>query len=211
MNQKPHPWEVIFRNRRWPHEEPFPAFEEVVQGFKVNGCERILDLGCGTGRHIYHLASAGFYTVGLDISPTGLKLTQARLVGDRLGANLTLADFRAPLPFEEGSFDGVFSTQVVHHALKTQVQLAVDEIFRVLVPGGMAFVTVSGKLDEGVEFEEVEKGTYIPLSGDEAGLQHHIFTPETAAETFQAFEIEEISIRADGHVIVVWGRKTVNG
>jgi SAM-dependent methyltransferase len=102
----------------------------------------------------------------------------------------------------------VFSTQVIHHAFKKQVQLVVKDIYRVLAPGGIAFVTVSGKLDEGVDFEEVEAGTYVPLSGDEAGLPHHIFSPETAAETFQAFKVEEVSVRAEGHVIAVWGRKS---
>jgi len=77
----------------------------------------------------------------------------------------------------------------------------------VLVPGGVAFVTVSGRKDPGVEAEEIEPGTFVHRTGPEAGLAHHIFRAEELRAEFQAFDVWEVSIRAEGAVLAVLARK----
>lgn len=208
MDQKPHPWEAIYRRDGRVFPEPFPRFAEVVQVFRAHSCRVILDLGCGNGRHVLHLAKHGFEVIGVDISPTALSLTDAWLREAGRRAALALADTRRPLPFHDGSLDAVLSTQVIHHALTEGVRVAIGEIWRVLVPGGLAFVTVSGRRDEGVEFEEVEPGTLVPLSGPEAGLPHHIFSVSELEAEFSHFEILDVSIRAEGAVLAMLARKT---
>jgi len=202
-----HPWENIFKNDGWPFYEPFPRFGEIIQIFRDNGCCHILDLGCGNGRHIVHLEKEGFRTVGVDISPTGLQLTQQRLVSEKLKTELVLADIRFPLPFRNNSFDGLLSTQVIHHARVAQVRLAIHEIWRIISSDGLTFVTVSGKMDEDEEYEEIEPNTFVPLSGDEKGLPHHIFNVNEVREAFRAFILEDVSVRAEGHVIAILARK----
>lgn len=207
MDQNPHPWEAIYRQDGRVFPEPFPRFAEVIQIFRSYGCKLILDLGCGSGRHAVHLAKAGFEVIGVDISPTALSLTSAWLCEEGHRAGLALADTRQPLPFREGSLDAVFSTQVIHHALLEGVRVAIAEIWRILAPGGLAFVTVSGRRDDGVEFEEIEPGTFVPLSGPEAGLPHHIFSVNEVGTEFSRFENLDVSIRADGAVLAVLVRK----
>ena len=165
MNAIPHPWEEIYKREGRVFPEPFPRFGEVVETFRVYGCSVILDLGCGSGRHVVHLARQGFQSLGLDISPTALCLAQAWMREEGHEAFFTLADTRQPLPFRDGSIEGVLSTQVIHHARITAVRMAIREIWRVLVPGGLAFVTVSGRKDAGLEFEEIEPGTFVPAVG----------------------------------------------
>jgi len=202
-----HPWEGIYQNDGWPYEEPFPGFGEVVQILQNHGCRNLLDLGCGNGRHTLHLERAGFRTVGVDISPTGLRFAHRKIVSDGFEAKFVLSDMRFPLPFRDGCFEGIFSTQVIHHAHIAHVRLAIQEIWRVTSPGGMAFVSVSGKMDEDEAFEEIEPNTYVPLSGPEKGLPHHIFTVDEVHDEFGAFLIDDVSIRADGHVITILARK----
>lgn len=207
MEEKPHPWEVIYRRDGRVFPEPFPRFAEVVQIFRSHGCRVILDLGCGNGRHVVHLAKYGFEAIGVDISPTALTLTSAWLREEGHRAGLALADTRQPLPFRAGSLDAVLSTQVIHHALMGGVRVAIAEIWRILSPGGLAFVTVSGRRDAGIEFEEVEPRTFVPLSGPEAGLPHHIFSVNELEAEFSRFGILDVSIRAEGAVLAVLARK----
>jgi SAM-dependent methyltransferase len=207
MDHKPHSWEAIYRRGGRVFTEPFPRFAEVVEILGSHRCRLILDLGCGNGRHVVHLAKYGFEVIGVDISPKALSLTSAWLREEGYHAGLALADTRQPLPFREGSLDAVLSTQVIHHALVEGVRVAIGEIWRILAPGGLAFVTVSGRRDGGVEFEEVEPGTFVPLSGPEAGLPHHIFSASEIRIEFSCFEILDVSIRAEGAVLAVLARK----
>jgi SAM-dependent methyltransferase len=207
MNSAAHPWEVIYRKNGRVFPEPFPRFDEVVDAFRAHGCSLVLDVGCGSGRHVVHLARQGFRPLGLDISPTGLHLAQAWMREEGYEPMLALGDTREPLPFRDNSFQGVLSTQVIHHARIAAVRLAIGEICRVLQSGGLAFVTVSGRRDPGLEFEEIETGTLVPLSGPEAGLAHHIFTMEELRSEFQDYQILELSARAEGAVLAVLAQK----
>jgi SAM-dependent methyltransferase len=207
MSAKNHPWEEIYRREGRVFPEPYPRFGEVVEVFRAHNCRTILDLGCGSGRHVVHLAREGFRPMGADLSPTALSLTQAWLREVAHEADLTLADTRQPLPFRDRCFDAVLSTQVIHHARLAAVRAAIGEILRVLVRGGLAFVTVSGRKDPGVEFEMIEPGTWVPLSGPEAGLPHHIFSMSELRSEFGGYEILDLSIRAEGAVLAVLARK----
>ena len=207
MKSTPHPWEEIYKREGRVFPEPFPRFGEVVETFREFGCSIVLDLGCGSGRHVVHLASQGFQPLGLDISLTALCLAQAWMWEGEHEAVFTLADTRQPLPFRDGSIEGVLSTQVIHHARIAAVRMAIREIRRVLVPGGLAFVTVSGRKDAGPEFEEIEPGTFVPLAGPEAGLAHHIFTGEELRSEFEDYQVLDVSVRAEGAVLAVLARK----
>jgi SAM-dependent methyltransferase len=206
MRPADHPWEKIFHKEGRFYTEPFPRFSEVVQLFKDNQCSAILDLGCGSGRHLVHLRREGIKVTGLDISASGLRLTREWLVEEDLEAALLQGDMRQPLPFRDGSFTGVLSTQVIHHSRIAGVRCAIQEIWRVLDSGGLAFVTVSGRKDEG-ESEEIEPGTIVPLTGPEKGLPHHIFTEKTLKAEFRDFDLLDFSVRAEGKVLVIVVRK----
>lgn len=202
-----HPWENIYARDGHIFHEPFPGFDEVVRIFRENSCEFILDLGCGSGRHAVHLAKAGFSALGADISLTGLKLAYDWAQEEASNLPLVIIDMRVRLPFATSKFDGVFSTQVIHHAKLEEIRRTIEEIQRILQPGGLAFITVAARKDEGGPFEEIEPATYVPQTGSEAGLPHHIFTEENLRYEFRNFEVLEITHRADGKVLAVWVKK----
>lgn len=207
MTSTNHPWEQIFRHGDWDHKDPFPRFFEVMKEFKEHGCKHILDLGCGNGRHLIKFLKEEYIAVGMDISISALRLAWGWVREEKLKAKLVQADMRLFFPFQEGVFDGVFSTQVIHHARIADVRRTISEIYRILRSGGLAFITVSGRVDAGIGHQQIEPGTYIPLSGLEKGLPHHIFTEEEICMEFDDFQVEEISSRAGGKVIAVLARK----
>ncbi|MEE8356144.1 MAG: class I SAM-dependent methyltransferase [Anaerolineales bacterium] len=209
MNFKNHPWEEIYCRNGRVFTEPFQAFSSVAQKFIQNQSSRILDLGCGNGRHVVALMNLTIETVGLDISPTGLDLTREWLNENELSASLVCGDMRQNLPFMPGIFDGLISTQVIHHALLAEIRHTISEIWRVMITGGIAFITVAGKKHEDISYKEIEPGTYLPLEGTEKGLPHHIFNEEELCREFKNFQIQDVGPRDEGRVLSIWLKKVV--
>jgi SAM-dependent methyltransferase len=207
MSWRDNPWERIFAAQGHRYPEPFFGFPEVVRIFRENGCREVLDLGCGTGRHAVHLAKAGFATVGVDISGTGLRLTR-RWAAD-MGVSVALAqtDTRWGVPLAAESFDGVLSTNVIYYARLAEARRAIQDIHRVLRVGGVAFVIVCERPTPSGPFMEIEPSTYVPQTGIKAGLPQHIFCERTLRHELRSFDVVDVTHRADGVVLAVWLRK----
>ena len=104
----------------------------------------VLDFGCGWGGESAWLAERGAAHVdGCDIS--GAALADAERFGQRRSlSNLRFArSGPASLPYGDGRFDAVFSTNVFEHVMEPEAMLR--EIRRVLRPGG-SFLSTFGPL-----------------------------------------------------------------
>ncbi|HSZ53044.1 MAG TPA: methyltransferase domain-containing protein [Caulobacteraceae bacterium] len=105
--------------------------------------ERVLDLGCGEGRHVhaFHLAP-GVQTVGLDAdAPSLAKAAEGlEMLGPGDGRTLFIRGDAYRLPFDERAFDVVVCCEVLEHL--PDVDAALEEIDRVLKPGGRLAVSV---------------------------------------------------------------------
>jgi SAM-dependent methyltransferase len=98
---------------------------------------RILDAGCGSGPLSAALRDRGAVMTGIDASAEMLALARRRL-GD--GAALHVADLHDRLPFEDGAFDDVVASLVLHYLEDWGPALA--EFRRVLGPGGRLIASV---------------------------------------------------------------------
>ncbi|MCC7186416.1 MAG: methyltransferase domain-containing protein [Acidobacteria bacterium] len=96
----------------------------------------VLDVGCGAGVEVVRFARAGARTTGVDIAQSAIDLARQNLTQQGLEARLEVADGEV-LPFPDASFDFVFAHGVVQYTGNDQRM--VDEIRRVLRPGGTAF------------------------------------------------------------------------
>ncbi|MDA2803921.1 class I SAM-dependent methyltransferase [Nocardiopsis suaedae] len=98
---------------------------------------RILDAGCGAGPLAAALRDRGAHVTGIDASAGMLALARRRL---GTGTDLRLADLSDPLPFDDGSFDDVVASLVLHYLRDWGPTLA--EMRRVLRPGGRLITSV---------------------------------------------------------------------
>ena len=98
-----------------------------------------LDIGCNWGRWSIAASRLGYDVVGIDPMLDGLRA--ARRVAHQLesSARFVAAEARW-LPFADGSFDVAFSYSVFQHLRQEDVRRALNEISRVLVPGGLSVV-----------------------------------------------------------------------
>jgi SAM-dependent methyltransferase len=114
----------------------------------VQAGDRLLDLGCGFGRHSYQAARLGAEVVAFDASAD-----EVRKVQDTFGAMAVAGELDASaarvgsvqgdalrLPFADGCFDRVIASEVLEHIPADETAMA--ELSRVLRPGGSMAVTV---------------------------------------------------------------------
>lgn len=109
--------------------------------------ERVLDLGCGGGRHAFGCLRIGAVVVALDADPAEVKGALAMMaamagageVPDG-GAGMGVAGDALKLPFPDGAFDKVICAEVLEHLPDDSSAMA--ELARVLKPDGLLAVTV---------------------------------------------------------------------
>jgi ubiquinone/menaquinone biosynthesis C-methylase UbiE len=94
--------------------------------------DRVVDLGCGSGRMLVWNAARGAHQVGVDVSPYFAEEALA-------GFDLVLGDLRR-LPFADGAFTKAYSLDVFEHLSRDALGAVLAEMARVIAPGGRLFV-----------------------------------------------------------------------
>jgi len=131
------PWFEVAFGELYPvvysHRDDAAASDEMAFAARMLALapgERVLDVGCGNGRHLRALAGRGLHAFGLDLSQELL-----RQVGD--GERVARGDMRA-LPFEDDAFHACLSLFTSFGYFETDAADArvLTEIARVLRPGG---------------------------------------------------------------------------
>jgi SAM-dependent methyltransferase len=116
---------------------------------------RLLDLGCGGGRHAFAASRRGAAVVAFDLDPVELAMVRATS-----GAMVEAGEIRhdstcaavcgdaLALPFADGAFDRIIASEVLEHLWSDTV--AMRELARVLRPGGRIAATVPSRAPERV-------------------------------------------------------------
>jgi ubiquinone/menaquinone biosynthesis C-methylase UbiE len=94
----------------------------------------VLEMGCGTGRLLHHLAPKQLQLYGIDMSSGMLSVARQRLGEEEDGAQLKEASV-TDVPFDDDTFDGAYSILVVN--LIPDFPKMFQEAARVLKPGGL--------------------------------------------------------------------------
>jgi ubiquinone/menaquinone biosynthesis C-methylase UbiE len=108
--------------------------EAILRELKAIGAEHLLEIGVGTGRIARPLMARGVSVTGIDISSLMMDRLLAQLTEEHRLPDLLLAD-ATMLPFADASFPAALGVHVLH--LVSSPAEAVEELRRVLVPGGI--------------------------------------------------------------------------
>ncbi|KAH3732914.1 class I SAM-dependent methyltransferase [Pelomyxa schiedti] len=172
---------------------------------------RVLDLGCGLGRHTCHFALQGCQVWAMDImeqavsATTNLLQTRTGTVSATEAENLRLATGRVScgrmteLPYGDAFFDLVICFNVVYHARRLEIEKALSEILRVTKPGGFVFITFLSKLDWNKPFSDpvIEPNTIVKQTGPEAGVPHFFSTRQDIDQLMTGFRLVYVEYRED--------------
>ena len=165
MTPIPNPWDEDYqrRGRLWGGSASFSP--------RIFPLSRILELGCGNGKNVSSLISAGCSVTAIDSSSHAATLCRNTCT-DPDHAMIVIADGRAT-PFRDESFDVVIASHITGHlSLSGRSHLA-GEVLRLLRSGGTMyfrdFSTADFRYGRG---REIEPGTFTRKNG----IATHYFT-----------------------------------
>ena len=115
--------------------------------------DRLLDLGCGFGRHAFEALRRGARVVACDmavpeleqVSATAFAMKEASEIAPTLSCTSVAGD-GTKLPFADASFDRIIASEVMEHVPDDAA--ALTEFIRVLRPGGTIAITVPAEFPE---------------------------------------------------------------
>jgi ubiquinone/menaquinone biosynthesis C-methylase UbiE len=163
-----------------------PSFERRLAFLRgdLRPGERALDLGCGAGEFTAAMAESGAAVVGVEVAEAALTRARAR----HPGLDFRLVALDGPLPFEDGSFELVWASEVIEHVSDTARWLS--EVRRVLVPRGRLLVTTPSHGRLRVALGGVERFSE-PL-----GDHLHLYTKGSLRTLLHEFGFAEVQVRA---------------
>lgn len=174
------------KTARWL--EPAVEMPYLAERWSGLGFRRLLDNGCGPGRHAVYFAKKGFAVTGLDQSPEALDYLRAWAGREEVSVTAEQGDLFA-MPFADGSFDCIVDYNASYHTDTAGYRRAVSELHRVLKPGGEVFLTLLSRRDDVYQnASPVEKLDRFTLRHD-GGTPHFYGGREDLAAIFQGFSL----------------------
>lgn len=159
-------WDAVYTEQGFRGKYPDEFVVRFVAGkfFKLPVTERkkirILDLGCGPGRHVIFLAQEDFKAYGIEASSSAVRLCRAKLKELRLSAQVKIGDF-VSLPYPNNYFDAVIDCASIQHNKIASIRKIAKQVRRVLKKGGELFSVVRTDKDYGYgAARKIEPGTF---------------------------------------------------
>jgi len=143
------------------------VFDQILRG-NIGAGMRVLDAGCGYGRNLVYLLRDGAEVFAVDANAEAVAHVKAlaeELAPGLPGENFQVASVEK-MPFADGFADVVICNSVLHFARDEKQFLAmVEELWRVLRPGGMLFCRLGSRI--GMEFPRLRANVYRIGDGSE--------------------------------------------
>ncbi|MBO5884893.1 MAG: class I SAM-dependent methyltransferase [Clostridia bacterium] len=195
IDSKAWKWEIVDKDDVY-WTSPAPEIYFLCEKWKQKGYKKFLDIGCGFGRNSIYMAKNGYNVYGFDLSEHSVEMTMQKAKNQ----GVELKDFCVAdmlnLPYQDNSFDCMLAMNVISHTDKQGFNKVLDEIKRVLKPGGEVYFTVGSK--ESYWFNNpvcipVDDCTKIRVEdGPENGIPHFYINDEDCFKLFNDFTIVEI-------------------
>lgn len=130
------------RNPDFYGRNPSPlALEAIRRGFFTRD-DRVLELGCYSGRNTRYLARHVAQAIGIDHDPEIIRLAETRDPGS--GAGFQVGDLKR-LSFPPGTFTGIFSFLVLQLFEEAEIRKVIEDWGRVAIPGFRLALALPGK------------------------------------------------------------------
>ncbi|SHF59445.1 Methyltransferase domain-containing protein [Fodinibius roseus] len=128
-------YEKLYANR--DEEEAAQLIELLEETLSLQQCSKILDLGCGRGRHSINLSKKGYQVTGIDLSKQAIATAREKARAEGIdNIRFKVRDMRDPLP---ETFDAVVNLFTTFGYFKSDTENAsvFDSVRQMLVPGGI--------------------------------------------------------------------------
>jgi len=131
-------------------------FDLILKG-EVERDMRVLDAGCGSGRNLFFFLKQGFDTTGVDIDQSEINASNFLSRGLGRGDVCSQASL-SNLPFDDGSFDFVICSRVLHFANSAEeFYKMMFELARVLSPSGLLYLSMDSMVGLENQLKEIDE------------------------------------------------------
>jgi SAM-dependent methyltransferase len=126
-------------------------FDQLLKG-RFDGCRKVIDIGCGSGRNLPYFLQNGFEVYGVDADPYAVETVKELSL--KLAPANPLNNFvvvqAESLPFADETFDLAICSAVLHFAQNRQhFEAMLKSIWRIIRPGAYFFARLAS--DIGIE------------------------------------------------------------
>ena len=126
--------------RPWMNPYKFPwIMERIEREAGLLQGKHLLEIGCGMGYDSLEFLKRGVRVTATDLTPTAVKMARRHFEIAGVEAEDVQVENGLALSFPDNTFDAVWSNGVLHATGDTQK--AIDEVYRVLKPGGRAIIS----------------------------------------------------------------------
>lgn len=199
--------------------------QKMLEFFKQENIQTVLDLGAGDGTIAVALAKHGKTVHALEISNEGIEKIKANAQKAQVSVHVLERDMYQALPFADSSLDAVIAFQSLNHSTLPKIEMLFAEITRILKHGGLFIVKTANfnsfdlkDLGDGLYEDSyggiictlrfLDKQTYVPQDGPEKGLTHYAFLPEQLTEKIEALGYTQIDAEIlQWHILAMFKKK----
>jgi SAM-dependent methyltransferase len=186
---KPGTPEFFAHIRPWMNPYKFPwIMERIDREAKLLKGKHLLEIGCGMGFDSLEFLKRGVRVTATDLTPNAVEMTRKHFEVENVKAEELRTANALELPFDDNTFDAVWSNGVLHATGDTR--RAIAEARRVLKPGGRAIIshfyrkpswmyTINRLGRENIEYKEEDP----PVN--------EFYTDEEVLDFFQGYQVVE--------------------
>ncbi len=174
----------------------------MIEHLLSQNAHSVCDAGCGCGIYSLKLAAHGFAVCGFDVSPYAVQTAAELLKRTSSAVELKTASILGT-GYDENQFDAVISRDVIDHMSKRDGLAAIRELYRIVRPGGVVFITLD-HLDSEYETEAHTvngDGDYVFTDGKWRGMVFHPYTEQEIEQMMPAGAACEI-VNSEEEILV---------
>ena len=171
--------------------------------WKMQGKTRVLDLGCGVGRHSMLFYDYGFKVTACDITPYAIDYIKNWQKERNINFDVVLCDM-LNMPFKNNSFDAIYAYHVLSHTNLEGFKKLFDKIYDILDKDGEIFFDVLSKkcfLYSESGYPKIDNNTVLSQAENELDVPHICFDFDELKAILNKFilvEVKEVhQIRTD--------------
>lgn len=189
-------WDVALAPQ-W--EDPAPEVYPLLNRWHKQKLKKLLDLGCGVGRHALLFSKYGFEVSACDLSKEGVDKLNTLTKKSGLTIATKVCDMLF-LPYEGNSFDCLIAFHAIYHSDDEGIQKIIIEIKRVLRIGGEAYITFNSKNSSAFknpDNKHLSSSTIVKTTGHETGIPHYYASKQDVELLLKGFKIVEFSYKEE--------------